>query len=403
MIVELPDVPRIPKRISPDAAQVDGQRHAVGWTLFLVLAVLLTASASANAQSVPEPPTLCAEEDGDCGADGGDTGSGGDSTSSVGKRWNPGHYLKTQGNHAQSDIEDYLVSIDNQLAKVNDSPEIRGAQVAYAWGVVEPSLGNYNWEPIYRHLDYLSARGKKMILSVHTKCFGTDCANLAPSNLSGEVFLTPNGRTQTTELWEDANMDHYITLMQAVAAEFDDNPALEIILGAESTPSLRGASPPGYTREIYAAQLKRMYSAQAEAFKKTNVIANVNYLSEQVAGLIEHAYKEGVGRGMPDIFDSDGSLIFRGECEDKECGIRDYRGLLPHYGIASHQSLEGKFGTETDTPAETIAYGLDNKITHYAWVSAEPGEDSWEEIVSAIESTSPDAHTACPTVYTSCN
>ena len=59
MIVELPDVPRIPKRISPDAAQVDGQRHAVGWTLFLVLAVLLTASASANAQSVPEPPTLC--------------------------------------------------------------------------------------------------------------------------------------------------------------------------------------------------------------------------------------------------------------------------------------------------------------------------------------------------------
>jgi len=360
----------------------------------LVVAMFTLFIAPASAQTVPEPPMLCAEANGNCDTSSPPVGTAG------GKRWNPGHYLKTQGNHAQSNVEDYLSSIDNQLAKVNDSPEIRGAQVSYAWGTVEPTTGTYNWEPIYRHLDYLSARGKKMILSVHTKCFSTDCAGLAPSDLASEVHLTPNGRTQTTKLWEEKNMDLYIAMLQALAVEFDENPALEMVLGAESTPSLQGSSPPGYSNDIYATQLKRLYTAQAEAFTNANVIANINFLSGQVSGLLEHAYHAGVGRGMPDIFDSDGSLLFRGDCEDKECAVRDYRESIPHFGVASHQSLMGKFGTETDTPAETITYGLENKVTHYSWVSAEPAEDAWDEIVGAIEAANPDAHLACPTQYT---
>ena len=162
----------------------------------------------------------------------------------------------------------------------------------------------------------------------------------------------------------------------------------------------QGSSPENYTRGAYAVQLKRLYSAQAAAFKNTNVIANVNFLSHEVAGLIEHAYQVGAGRGMPDIFNSAGSLVFRGDCSAEDCGIRDYRGLVPHLGVSSFQQLTGKFSTNTDSPPEAIEYGLENKITHFAWVTNESGEDSWPNIIIAIEAANPDAHTACPLAYT---
>jgi hypothetical protein len=305
--------------------------------------------------------------------------------------------------NAQSDTESYLSSISSQISKVEDSPEIKGATIAYAWGVVEPSLGNYDWEPIYRHLDYLSARGKKLILSINVKCFGTDCAKLAPSNLSGEVFVTPReAPTQIVEIWESANMDAYIALWQALGAEFDGNPALEMVLGAESTPSLQGSTPAGYTKPVYAEQLKRMYSAQAEAFPTTNVAANINFLGQEVSGLMEHAYQAGVGRALPDVFDSNGSLIFRGECSDNDCGVRDYRTLVPHYGVVSSPTLRGKHSNETDTPDEVITYGAENGFTHYSWVSNMSGEDSWTSILDSIESSSRGVVTSCPSVYLSC-
>jgi hypothetical protein len=243
-----------------------------------------------------------------------------------------------------------------------------------------------------------------MILSINVKCFGTDCAKLAPSNLSGEVYITPReASTQIVEIWEPANMDAYIAMWQALGAEFDDHPALEMVLGAESTPSLQGSTPPGYTKQGYADQLKRMYSAQADAFPTTNVAANVNFLGSEVSGLIEHAYQVGAGRGLPDIFDSAGSFVFRGEWSGNDCGVRDYRGMVPHFGVVSTPTLRGKHSASTDTPDEVITYGLENAFTHYGWVSNEGGEDSWSNIIDSIESSNPDAHTACPAVYRGCN
>jgi hypothetical protein len=194
-------------------------------------------------------------------------------------------------------------------------------------------------------------------------------------------------------------MDLLIAFWQALAAEFDSNPALEMVYGSESTPSLQGGSPPNYTKAGYATQLKRMYAAQAAAFETTNVVANINYLSNQVSGLIEQAYQVGAGRGLPDIKDDPGSLVFRGECADKDCGVRDYRGLIPHFGIVSSPTLKGSHGTSTDTPAEVIAFGLANKFTHYSWVPSLSNEDSWANIILAIEGTTPNGHVACPTHY----
>jgi hypothetical protein len=392
MIAELKNAVRPVFRVSSGVAHVAGRPSRIGSPLVLAILALLVTPVQAIGQTTPEAPALCIEESGNCGSP--------IPVSAGSKKWNPGHYIKPQGNHAQTDIEKFLTSVTNQLAKTGDSQEIKGSMITYSWGMLEPTLGNYDFAPIYRHLDYLSSRGLKAILSVNTKCFGNDCGSLAPADLQDAVFVTANTKgTLTMALWEEEYMDLYIRLWDALGAEFDNNPAVEMVLGAESTPSLAGGSPDGFTKGGYADQLKRLYSAQVAAFPTTNVIANINFLSGEVSGLLEHAYAVGVGRGMPDIIDSDGSLLFRGECEDKECAVRDYRGSIPHFGVASFQQLTGKFGDYTDSPAETIEYGLENKITHYGWVTNESGEDSWDNIVIAIEAASPDGHTACPTQY----
>lgn len=392
MIVELQNAVRNIFRAAPEAAQGVSQPCLKSSSLVIAILILIVVPAPASAQTIPEAPAMCDETMDDCGS------SVGDNTN--GKKWNPGHYLRTQGNHAQADTAKYLSSVTAQLSKTGDSPEIKGAHVLYAWGVLEPSLGKYDWEPIYTHLNYLSSRGKKLILTVQTKCFSKDCTNLAPSDLASEVYVTPKDPpTLIIETWEERNMDLYIALMQAMAAEFDDNPALEMILGAESAPSLKGSTPTNFSKDIFATQLKRMYSAQAAAFKNTNVVANVNFLTNQVSDLVEHAFKVGIGRGLPDIIDSTGSVVFRGECAAKDCGVRDYRELIPHFGVVSTPTLTGRHGPDTDSPAKVIAYGMTNKFTHYAWVSNESGEDSLANIINEIENTSGSVFLGCPTVY----
>ena len=59
----------------------------------------LALSPSFAVAQQPNPPTLCIEGSVDCGLVAG------------GIKWNPGHYLKTQGNYAQGDIADYISSI----------------------------------------------------------------------------------------------------------------------------------------------------------------------------------------------------------------------------------------------------------------------------------------------------
>jgi hypothetical protein len=366
------------------------------WSIKLALLIVALSPAflpvTASGQSRPAAPDLiCIEESGGCNAP--------VVAANGNVKWNPGHYIKTQGHHAQGDIADYVDAINRQLDKTGDSPEIRGAQIHYGWGMIEKSPGNYDFGPIRNHLEYLADRGKRMILVIDTKCFRSTCPTLAPADLMGEVFLTPRANpTHIVEIWEERNMSRLIALWRALGAEFDDHPALEMVLGSESAPSLQGGNPANYSRSEYAKQLKRMYVAQAEAFPRTNVVANINFLTNQLSGMMETAYQAGAGRGMPDIGNSNGSLIFRGQCKNSDCGVRDYRGLVPHLGIVSAPILSEAEG-ETNSPDKAIDFGVANDITHYAWVSSMKGEDSWENILRAINTTFPNAHLTCPKVY----
>jgi hypothetical protein len=326
-----------------------------------------------------------------------------------GMKWHPGHYLKTQGNHGQADQTKYLDQVASQLPKTTDSDLIQGALVSYAWGAVEPTLGKYDWSPIYKHLNYLSAHGKRLIIDVEYKCFWSDCSKLAPVELEPNGSCSPipcedgkvwaSGRATIVEVWDKSVMDHFLAMWQALAAEFDANPYVELVTTAESAPSLKSTNPPGYSTSVLAAQLQRLYTLWSSSFETTTCMALINALGNEVAGLVEDAYQAGCGQGGPDLGDTDGNIVFRGEDSGGNVATRDYRKLIPHFEIVSSSTLTGGFGTAVDTPAEVIAWGRANRVTHYAWVSSLSGEDSWANVLAAIKAVDLSDQMSCPTAY----
>jgi hypothetical protein len=320
--------------------------------------------------------------------------------SRLSKKWHPGSYLKTQGTPT---VSGYQQSITSQIGKTTESELIRGALIAYAWGTLEPSNGRYDWSPVYEHLNWLQAHGKYLIVDLTYKNFSTTgIGSLVPIDLRGSVVAgTSSNAAYIASLWRQSEMDRFIRFLRAFAAEFDGHAALELVRTSETSPSFQGGAPGDYSAEVYAVQLKRMYSAMSSAFVRTNVTAAVNSLNDNAAGLIETAYQQGMGRSSPDAMDDNGARIFRGEqVSGQGPTIRDYRALMPHETVASQPVLEGKDGTRL--PSEILSWAASNKVTHVAWVATLSGARSWDAILSAINQNGSSLWASCPKNYKGC-
>ena len=357
-------------------------------TIFAFATLLLSPSLYGE---VPKPPPqICI--DNNCVSASMQSGDG--------KKWHPGHYLKTQGVSTESG---YQESVTAQLNKTLGSDLIRGAFISYAWGTLEPSDGKYNWSPVHEHLNWLKAHGKSLIVDLEYKSFGAaGVGSLVPSDLQGSVVIgTSSNTSYIAALWRQPEMDRFIRFLRAFAAEFDGDEALELVRTSESAPSFQNGAPADYTSIAYATQLKRMYAVMSSAFVRTNVTASVNSLNNSAAELIEAAYQLGMGLSSPDAIDDNGARIFRGEqVSGQGTAVRDYRGLAPHEVIASKPTLDGKEGVRV--PAEVIGWAVSNKVTHLSWVATLSGERSWAAILDAISRPSSALLAVCPKNYRSC-
>ncbi len=337
--------------------------------------------------------------------DGGGPEGGGPSGGGV--HWNPGHYIRTSGDHSGADQAGYLAGVMRTVARVDDDPEVLGAMVTFAWGALEPTEGTYDFSSVRTVLDDLEARGKRLILEISYKGFRGTAERLAPADLSGEVVATTKprgGTTYTVAVWKPAVMDRLIALWTAVGAEFADRPGLEMVTSSESTPSLRGTRPPGYSPSVMAAQLRRMYAAMVDAFPRSNVAPMINSLGgvSQVGGedgLLEACYLLGAGRGAPDLYETPAFALFRGEPAGGVTSVRDYRGTIPHMAIWSGPAATRGNG-DTDTPADALRWARAQGVTHLVWITYGSGEDSWSNVLAAIRAAaSPDdiGDAPCPT------
>ncbi len=369
--------------------------------------VPLLVPRTGGAATPKAPPSLCAGSASNC------------VTTTIatldGIKWHPGHYLKTQGNQAQSNQAAYLADVSDQITKTLASDMISGALVSYSWESLEPKLGQYDWSPIYKHLNYLAAHNKRLMILVQYKCFSNSCPDLAPAELqpkgscspapceSGDVWFS--GRAAIVEMWKPEVMDAYIAMLKAMAAQFDSNPNVEMIVTPETSPSLAGTHPPTYSIGALANQLERLYSALGGQWQKTMCMPLINYLGQKVSGLVEAAYQAGCAVGGPDVEDTAGNVVFRGGSMQGNNAVRDYRGLIPHMEVVSSPTLAGRNNSAADSPSKVLSWGAQNGVTHYVWVGTSSGEDSWSSIISTVEAQ--DQRTAalsCPTKYSNrCN
>ena len=317
------------------------------------------------------------------------------STSS--KRWSPGHYLRTQGKHEQTDQVAYE---DQVVAKIidegTDSP-MKGSMVIMAWGAINTTGSTMSWSMLDNIMSILASQGQRLILQVSYKAFtSAGIGVLVPTDLISQA--DGNSRGWWGGVHRTATMTRFIACMDAIAARYDNNPTLEMVCTAESSPSFQGAQPGDYNVPDYVVELKRLYSAMATAFVKTNVMPMINSLSDSEIELAEYCYGLGIGIGGPDARDN---VVMWPIWEGSETGsVRDYRGQLPHLLSASNSSL-------TNAGVPSLAGLIDicqtAETTHLAWI---PGTNkvpnkTWADILVAIDND-PGLHTVCPTQYGSC-
>jgi hypothetical protein len=285
---------------------------------------------------------------------------------------------------------------------MEDIPEILGAFVIAAWGAINPTGSTFDWTEVDNTLSICAARGKQLILQVSYKAFTSASTPgvLVPADLEWQVDA--NDRGYWGGVHRPATMTRFIDCIEAVADRYDDNPNFEMICTPETSPSFAGNRPSDYDVGDYVVELKRLYSAMAAAFTKSNVMPMLNSLSGQTINqLTEHCYDLGIGIGGPDARTNVVMWpLFEGDDYDaSHPAVRDYRGILPRCVTVSSSSLNNP---GVPLPAGIIDFCQVHQVTHMPWISysSAPGT-TWTDCKAAIQAD-PTLHTTCPTGYGSC-
>lgn len=220
-------------------------------------------------------------------------------------KWNPGHYMMAKANRT-------WVQRQSDYDAITNSTAIKGV-VSYAyWGQLEPTQDNFVWTSIQQDLDYVKALNvpKRLFIRILDKRESSDgCSNRTyyPAWLDAAGLCVQTDTSKFTYKWWDSTLEaEYIELLQAMAAEFDDDPYFEgVVLLRETGLGGQTTSAPGYNKAAYVQNLKDIASAAQTAFVKSNVILYTNFVNgggtSDIEGLLAWQNTEGIGQGSPDV------------------------------------------------------------------------------------------------------
>jgi hypothetical protein len=327
------------------------------------------------------------------------TGSGPPPTGEC-HNWNPGHYVKVSyGDPMQTDQNDYENGIVTNVNNyINDSTELKGIHVAAAWGAVNTTGTQYNWDFLDELHEIAIVNGKQLVVQVQYKNFSSAPKGLqVPADLIGSVYVMNQGFIGG--IWEVPVMDRLIAFFKALHDRYGDSPNFELVTISESVPSFGGVGlPEGYSHSTFATQLERLYTEMGQYFTRINFAANLNQLGTSptyIPGLTEHAYQVGIAMGGPDARETMGYLVFQGD----NGAVRDYRGLMGGFWTVSRSVL-----SVTDGAGHTPAQVVDREQAHgtnwLPWITyMTEGGRTWADIISAIEAD-PAIADSCPENYT---
>ncbi len=216
--------------------------------------------------------------------------------------YNPGHYILPRGigNVVNSDFNSFI-----------SNPDVVGAQVRIQWAKLEPAEDVYDFSMVRSHMLHLAEHGKRLVLQIQIKSFNIN-AKLFPAYLQtnpaygGGAVETLAGPGWVAMLWYPPVAERLIKLVDALAAEFNDNQYFEGINFNESILGLwpNCVSPPGgYTATAYRDALKTIMTAAKAAFTKSTVLQFLNAIDcgSYTLAVAQHCASVGGGFGGPDI------------------------------------------------------------------------------------------------------
>lgn len=313
------------------------------------------------------------------------------------RRWNPGHYIKTQGNDSRTDQQNYWPDIFNTMDRAATFAPMKGAFVTVSWGSFNTTGSTYDWT----YLDALFAKadslGQQLIVAISYKNYSGSVGLICPTDLrSANTYATSTG--WITALWRVGVMDRFLAAYQAFATRYSGRSALESVSWSETAPSFATITPPSdFSNAALSTQLQRLTYQTVPMFPSSWVMPCINGLSGQTTQMIHAAYLAGAGFSTPDAVDTKGVRLWRGETVDGEQvpTYGDLRGRTMHEEIASSPVLGGK---DDNGPATNIIdWAQANAVTHLSWVTTVllPG-NTWTDIKAAILAD-PMLHTNYPT------
>ena len=336
------------------------------------------------------------------------TGNLGDA---VGKKWNPGHYMQLLRNNTFTLTQSARFSVYDDIAS---ETALEGVAWMPRWGQLEGSQGDYSsgFSLIHSELDYLAALTvpKRLILRIEHVHFGGTCpSSRFPQYVIDNSWLFQTNNGCVWRRWNSSAMDAYIDMIEAYAAEFDDEPYFEAIhITKETAGNWGGTSrPAGASDSNHDVEYRRLITAAGSAFVKTNVIFPINFHGSNslCESLFTHMASNKVGQGNPDTCPTcamQGDEVLIGNT-----GGTDHRGAIPIiYSIeTSELGLNSVGRTGGYTPTELYDY-LDNTLhaTHALWdrnTFAGTSEQQWSTgILPFIQANPTFTNDSLPSVYT---
>jgi hypothetical protein len=281
-------------------------------------------------------------------------------TATAAAKWHPGHYAFV------------LFSPLNERLLY---PGFLGVQKCYNWRTLEPQKDRYDFSAIRSDLAFLGQHGKRLVIQVQTKTFGSG-QNSCPAYLTGPEYGGGVYRTRWGSfnpiIWDERVNQRLNALYAQLGKELDREPTLEAMVIPETAVTgevaIPGAAP--YTAEGYTRSVEAGMQAMRDAFPHTVVLQYVNMPLETIEPLAAYSKAHGVGFGGPDIYPFDPLLT------NPQKGV--YRLYAPLSGIVplgaavqqNDYSQKAAFRGPPGEPTvrEIYDYGRENlKLNYIFW------------------------------------
>jgi hypothetical protein len=223
-------------------------------------------------------------------------------------KWNPGHYLASNGvlKPGGQFIAQPAGTWNQFLAEVNqlsNQDNVVGYSAYVTWSALEPSQDKYDFSQISALLSYLKThfnKPKHLVLVVMPgKNNSTDARGAIPNYISNSPMYGPspiagsygwwggkgNGVTAVAALHRPAVMERWIKLHEKLGEAFNGDPNFEAIMFAEDSWVI-GASTsngvPDWNGATNLANWENLVTATTRAFPNTNVILENTWLDTPV-------------------------------------------------------------------------------------------------------------------------